>query len=80
MTTWGEGFHNYHHTFPYDYAISEMGLRFDPMKAFIDMMASYNQVWDRKRVSTAAVEMARQNNSERISDQKHKTKVESRTL
>lgn len=25
MLTWGEGFHNYHHTFPWDYKAAELG-------------------------------------------------------
>lgn len=62
--TWGEGFHNYHHTFPYDYAISEMGLPVNPMKTFIDIMAYFNQAWDRKRVTRQAVEMAKDKNVE----------------
>ena len=35
----GEGFHNYHHTFPYDYSTSEYGLKFNVTTAFINFMA-----------------------------------------
>ncbi|XP_077469268.1 stearoyl-CoA desaturase b [Stigmatopora argus] len=34
----GEGFHNYHHTFPFDYATSEFGWSFNLTTAFIDLM------------------------------------------
>jgi stearoyl-CoA desaturase (delta-9 desaturase) len=40
----GEGFHNYHHTFPQDYAASEHGFGyFNPTKGFIDLMAFFGQ-------------------------------------
>jgi len=35
----GEGFHNYHHTFPYDYSTSEWGLSINLTTAFINLMA-----------------------------------------
>ncbi len=36
----GEGFHNYHHTFPQDYATSEYGFHvLNITKMFIDVMA-----------------------------------------
>ena len=35
----GEGFHNYHHTFPFDYRASEWGSRLNITTAFIDLMA-----------------------------------------
>ena len=46
----GEGYHNYHHTFPWDYSASEHGWRgnFNPATAFIDFMAWCGQVTDRK--------------------------------
>ena len=39
----GEGFHNYHHTFPYDYSTSEWGLQFNITTAFIDLMAGIGE-------------------------------------
>ena len=39
----GEGFHNYHHTFPYDYSTSEWGQRLNLTTAFIDFMALIGQ-------------------------------------
>ena len=39
----GEGFHNYHHTFPYDYSTSEWGRQFNITTAFIDLMAGIGE-------------------------------------
>lgn len=47
----GEGFHNYHHTFPYDYATSEFGCRVNLTTAFIDLMCLLGLASDPKRVS-----------------------------
>jgi len=56
----GEGWHNWHHKYPFDYAASEFGIssQFNPSKLFIDTMAKCGQVWDRKR-ATAAWAMGR---------------------
>ena len=52
----GEGFHNYHHTFPQDYATSEYGFSyFNVTKGFIDFMALIGQVYDRNKVSTEMI-------------------------
>merc|ERR1711862_751157 len=47
----GEGWHNWHHKYPFDYAASEFGVssQFNPSKLFIDMLASVGLVWGRKR-------------------------------
>lgn len=47
----GEGWHNWHHKYPNDYAASEFGVgkRFNPTKGFIDLMAFLGLVTDRKR-------------------------------
>jgi len=51
----GEGWHNWHHKYPYDYAASEFGIssQFNPSKLFIDIAASLGLVWDRKRATSA---------------------------
>ncbi|XP_057633267.1 acyl-CoA desaturase 1 [Chionomys nivalis] len=51
----GEGFHNYHHTFPYDYSTSEYGWHVNFTTFFIDCMAALGLAYDRKKVSKAAV-------------------------
>lgn len=46
----GEGFHNYHHTFPQDYSASEFGWKVNLTTAFIDFMAFIGQAYDRRRI------------------------------
>jgi len=56
----GEGWHNWHHKYPFDYAASEFGIssQFNPSKLFIDTLAYCGLVWNRKR-GTAAWTMGR---------------------
>nr|XP_025033672.1 LOW QUALITY PROTEIN: acyl-CoA desaturase [Pelodiscus sinensis] len=65
----GEGFHNYHHTFPYDYATSEFGWHYNFTTAFIDLMCLLGLASDRKKVSREVV-LARKI---RTGDGSHKT-------
>lgn len=65
----GEGFHNYHHTFPYDYAASEFGSRLNITKGFIDLMCFFGLAKDCKKVSPDTV-MAR---VQRTGDGSHKS-------
>ncbi|UYV77577.1 SCD [Cordylochernes scorpioides] len=44
--TLGEGWHNYHHVFPWDYSTSELGYFFNFSKYFIDLMAKIGQAYD----------------------------------
>nr|CBN81527.1 Stearoyl-CoA desaturase [Dicentrarchus labrax] len=53
-----EGFHNYHHSFPYDYATSEFGCKLNLTTCFIDFMCFLGLAKDCKRVSNEMV-MAR---------------------
>jgi len=52
----GEGFHNYHHTFPYDYSTSEWGYTLNVTTRFIDAMAAMGLAYDRKRASPEVIE------------------------
>ncbi len=47
----GEGYHSYHHSFPNDYAASELGVsaQYNPTKLLIDLGAVFGLVTDRKR-------------------------------
>lgn len=47
----GEGFHNYHHTFPWDYSASELGWTWNFSTMFIDLMACLGQAYERRSVS-----------------------------
>ena len=57
----GEGWHNWHHKYPYDYATSEFGImsQYNPTKLFIDCMAALGLVWNCKRANNHW-ELARQ--------------------
>eukprot|EP00921_Rhytidocystis_pertsovi_P001158 GHVQ01001976.1.p1 GENE.GHVQ01001976.1~~GHVQ01001976.1.p1 ORF type:complete len:651 (+),score=61.50 GHVQ01001976.1:614-2566(+) len=49
----GEGWHNWHHEYPFDYATSEGGVfeQWNPSKLVIDIAAVFGMVWDRKRAT-----------------------------
>ena len=47
----GEGFHNYHHTFPQDYSTSEWGTSLNLTTAFIHLMAGLGWAYDLRRPS-----------------------------
>jgi len=51
----GEGWHNWHHKYPFDYAASEFGIssQFNPSKLMIDSFAWLGLVWGRKRATAA---------------------------
>jgi len=51
----GEGWHNWHHKYPYDYAASELGSdkHYNPTKMFIDVCAYFGIATDRKRALNA---------------------------
>lgn len=51
----GEGFHNYHHTFPYDYGTSEWGLRLNVTTRFINAMAKLGFAYDLRTASPSVV-------------------------
>ena len=52
----GEGFHNFHHTFPRDYSTSEYGsVYFNFTKGFIDFMAMIGQAYDRNKTSAETI-------------------------
>ncbi|KYN19063.1 Acyl-CoA Delta(11) desaturase, partial [Trachymyrmex cornetzi] len=47
--TTGEGYHNFHHVFPWDYRSSEKGNnRFNYTTFFIDICAKFGQAYDLK--------------------------------
>lgn len=49
----GEGWHNWHHKYPFDYAASEYGVtsQYNPTKLIIDLAAACGMVHDRKRAT-----------------------------
>lgn len=52
----GEGYHNYHHVFPWDYKTAELGnYRMNTTTAFIDLFARIGWAYDLKAVSEEIV-------------------------
>ncbi|XP_036427848.1 acyl-CoA desaturase [Colossoma macropomum] len=51
----GEGYHNYHHTFPYDYSTSEYGWKLNLTTCFIDLMCFVGLARERKRAAREVV-------------------------
>lgn len=57
LVVFGEGFHNYHHTFPWDYKTAELGnYSLNLSKLFIDAFSMIGWAYDLKTVSTDVVE------------------------
>lgn len=63
----GEGFHNYHHTFPHDYATSEFGSWFNPTTIFINMMAKIGWAYGMKTIPQEVI-LARKRRTGCLSD------------
>lgn len=56
MLAVGEGFHNYHHVFPWDYKCAEFGnYTCNTTTAFIDLMAKIGWAYDLKTVSESVI-------------------------
>ena len=55
LFAFGEGYHNFHHTFPQDYSTSELGIRINLTTMLLDFMALIGQVYDRKKMSADLV-------------------------
>lgn len=47
----GEGWHNYHHVFPWDYQTGELGNVYNPSTAFINFFAKIGWAYDLKVAS-----------------------------
>jgi stearoyl-CoA desaturase (delta-9 desaturase) len=52
--TFGEGYHNYHHTFPNDYRNGVSAWAFDPSKWLVWTLAKLGVAWDLKRIAPTA--------------------------
>ena len=59
-SAYGEGYHNYHHAFPFDYSTGEWGPKLNITTCFIDILAALGQVYDRKQVSQETILKMRQ--------------------
>jgi len=63
IAAFGEGWHNFHHAYPYDYACAEHGILFawNPTKFFIDSMLFLGLASNPKRAKTVAKGMRLKN-------------------
>ena len=59
VTTFGEGYHNYHHTFPWDYSAAELNYGFNLNRKLIDFTAWLGLAWNLKRPSFDLVDSAK---------------------
>lgn len=53
--TMGEGWHNYHHAFPYDYKTGELGDRVNPSTRFINWFRSIGWAYDLRTASNTVI-------------------------
>lgn len=53
--TAGEGWHNYHHAFPWDYRAAELGTPLNLTSKFIDFFAKYGVIYDRREATATMV-------------------------
>ncbi len=59
LVTMGEGYHNYHHTFPSDYRNGVRAHQFDPSKWVLFLFERVGLAWDLKRTPDRAIARAR---------------------
>lgn len=52
----GEGWHNYHHSFPSDYRAAELGSGFSPSTSFIEFFARLGLIYDLKTAPYTIIE------------------------
>ncbi|CAG4945659.1 unnamed protein product [Colias eurytheme] len=55
LFSYGEGWHNYHHAFPWDYKAAELPYFINPSTAFIDFFAKLGLAYDLKTASEEMV-------------------------
>lgn len=60
MMTLGEGWHNYHHAFPWDYKAAELTDRFNHSATFIKLLEWLGLAYDLKTASPEMVSFTTQ--------------------
>ncbi|KAJ8730845.1 hypothetical protein PYW08_002258 [Mythimna loreyi] len=55
MVSMGEGWHNYHHTFPWDYKAAELGMPLNVTTSLLNYFASIGWAYDMKEASPSLV-------------------------
>lgn len=51
----GEGWHNYHHTFPWDYKAAELGYKINVATMLLDFFARIGWAYDLKQASPTLI-------------------------
>lgn len=64
LITAGEAYHNFHHTFPYDYSISELGKTINTSKIFIDIAAWLGLAYDLRLAGEEFIKKTKQKATE----------------
>ena len=67
----GEGYHNFHHTFPQDYATSEFSSPLNVTKMIIDVWALLGLAYDLKTVSKEAILRKRMRSGDLQNEKQH---------
>jgi stearoyl-CoA desaturase (delta-9 desaturase) len=71
LFTFGEGYHNFHHTFQADYRNGVRPWHFDPGKWVIWLLARTGLAWNLKRVPAETINLARLREKRRRIEQRH---------
>lgn len=64
----GEGWHNYHHTFPWDYKAAELAYFINITTFVLDFFARFGWVYDTKVASASVIESVIKNRGMRTSN------------
>lgn len=73
LVTYGEGYHNYHHTFQWDYRNGIKWWHYDPTKWFIRACSFIGLTSDLKRCSPVAIESAKLEMQYRYATEKYRS-------
>jgi stearoyl-CoA desaturase (delta-9 desaturase) len=65
LGSWGEGFHNYHHVFPWDYKAGEYSSGFNLATYFIDLMYYCGQAYNLRTASDNIVNKTKAKTAEK---------------
>ena len=68
--TWGEGYHNYHHFFQYDYRNGVKWWQYDPSKWIIYGLSKIGLTWDLKRVPDVTIQHAQTEMAFKLAEKK----------
>ena len=68
--TWGEGYHNYHHFFQYDYRNWVKWWQYDPSKWIIYGLSKIGLTWDLKRIPDVTIQHAQTEMAFKLAEKK----------